>query len=115
MAQGILVRDIIQRDTTANRPAASSVSIGTLFYDTILSIMYRSNGTTWDSVEGTSGQAAIQFKDEGSNLGTSGTATSIDFIGSGVTASRISNAITVSFSGSGISEELALAYAVALG
>lgn len=107
MAQGILVRDIHQRDTLANRPTASSVSIGTLFFDTTNSILYRSNGTTWDSVEGTGGQASLQFKDEGSNLGTSGTVTSIDFVGSGVTATRSVDAITVNVSagGSGLTQE----------
>lgn len=49
----------------------------------------------------TTGQAGIQFKDEGSNLGTSGTATSVDFVGSGVTATRVSNAITVTIPGGG--------------
>lgn len=47
------------------------------------------------------GQAAIQFEDEGSNLGTSGTVTELDFVGSGVTATRASNKVTVSISGGG--------------
>lgn len=44
------VRDIIQRGTTAAQPAATAVDVGTLYYDTTLSKLYRSNGTTWDSV-----------------------------------------------------------------
>lgn len=47
------------------------------------------------------GQAAIQFEDEGVNLGTSGTATEIDFTGAGVTASRATNKITVNIPGGG--------------
>lgn len=40
-------------------------------------------------------QDEIQFKDEGVNLGTAGTVTSVDFIGSGVTATRLLNEVTV--------------------
>lgn len=46
-------------------------------------------------------QIGIQFKDEGSNVGTSGAITSIDFVGTGVTASAIGNALTVTVSGGG--------------
>lgn len=42
-----------------------------------------------------SAQAAIQFKDEGSNLGTSGTATSFNVIGDGAVLSRSSNDLTL--------------------
>lgn len=45
--------DVIQRGTNAARPAASAVPVGTLYYDTTNSSLGRSNGTTWDSVEGT--------------------------------------------------------------
>lgn len=47
-------------------------------------------------------QAGLQYKDEGSDLGTSGTATVVDFVGAGVTASRVSNAVTVTVPSSGI-------------
>lgn len=47
------------------------------------------------------GQAAIQFKDEGSNLGTSGTVTAVNFTGAGVTASRATNTVTVNVPVSG--------------
>lgn len=59
--------------------------------------------TTWEAVAG-SGQAAIQFKDEGSNLGTSGTVDTVDFTGSGVTASRVTNTLTVNIPASGVSD-----------
>lgn len=39
--------------------------------------------------------SAIQFKDEGSNLGTPGTVTSVNFVGSLVAATRSVNEITV--------------------
>lgn len=46
-------------------------------------------------------QAGIQFKDEGSNIGTSGAVTAIDFVGTGVTASHSSGTVTVTISGGG--------------
>ena len=47
------------------------------------------------------GQASIQFQDEGSNLGTAGTATTVNFTGAGVTASRATNTVTVNVPASG--------------
>lgn len=68
-------------------------------------------GFPWSSVTGTptslsgygitDAQKNIQFKDEGTNLGSSGTVESIDFVGSGITATRVGNAITVTASGGG--------------
>lgn len=49
------------------------------------------------------GQAGIQYKDEGTNLGTSGTVDEVDFTGAGVSASRAGNKITVNVAGGGIS------------
>jgi Concanavalin A-like lectin/glucanases superfamily len=46
-------------------------------------------------------QPAIQFKDEGSNIGTSGGATVVDFTGPGVTASHSTGTITVNIAGGG--------------
>ena len=45
------------------------------------------------------GQVGIQYKDEGTNLGTSGTVDEIDFTGAGVSASRAGNKITVNVTG----------------
>jgi alpha-tubulin suppressor-like RCC1 family protein len=45
-------------------------------------------------------QTAIQFKNEGSNLGTSGTVSAIDFVGSSVTASVVGPALTVNITSS---------------
>jgi hypothetical protein len=50
---------------------------------------------------GSGGQAAIQFEDDGTNLGTPGTVTEVDFTGTGVTASRATNKITVNIPGGG--------------
>jgi hypothetical protein len=50
---------------------------------------------------GGSGQAALQFKDETVNLGTSGTATSLNCSGAGITCSRAVNEITVTVPGGG--------------
>jgi len=44
--------DVIRRGTNLARPEASSVAIGTLYYDTDNSSFARSNGTSWESVEG---------------------------------------------------------------
>lgn len=54
-----------------------------------------------DTLEGESNQAGVQFKDEGSNLGTSGTVTTVDFTGAGVTASRDGTVLTVDVAGGG--------------
>lgn len=46
-------------------------------------------------------QDGIQFKDDGSNLGTAGTVTEIDFVGPGVTAARVGNAVSVTINATG--------------
>ena len=46
-------------------------------------------------------QDGIQFKDDGSNLGSSGTVTEIDFVGPGVTAARVGNAVSVTINATG--------------
>lgn len=61
----------------------------------------------WDStVVSGGGQASIQFKDEGSNLGTTGTVTDVNVTGSGATASRSGNAITINIPGGGSTESV---------
>lgn len=47
------LEDVIRRGTNAARPAATAVPVGTLYYDTTNSSLARSNGTAWESVEGT--------------------------------------------------------------
>jgi hypothetical protein len=50
---------------------------------------------------GGGGQASIQFQDTGSDIGTSGTVHTVNFTGSGVTASESSGTVTVNVSGGG--------------
>jgi hypothetical protein len=63
------------------------------------------SGSAWvpdaDNTGGGGGQASVQFQDEGTNLGTSGTADVVNFTGSGVTASRTGNTVTVDIPGGG--------------
>jgi hypothetical protein len=51
------VRDISQRGTTAAKPAANSVDVGSLYFDTDLGKMQRSNGTSWEDCAETVGAA----------------------------------------------------------
>lgn len=44
-------------------------------------------------------QAKIQFADEGVNLGTDGTVVELDFVGAGVTATRVGDIVTVTIPG----------------
>lgn len=50
---------------------------------------------------GAGDQSAIQFKDEGTNIGGLGTVTSVNFTGAGVTASAAAGAVTVNIPGGG--------------
>src|SRR2546428_1121764 len=68
------LQDVIIRDTLANRPAATSVPIGTIFFDTTNSILYRSNGTTWQSIEGVSA-ASLTVKEVDGSPSVSGVTT----------------------------------------
>lgn len=47
------------------------------------------------------GQASIQFQDEGINLGTAGTVTTLNFAGAGITATRVGNTVTVTVATAG--------------
>ncbi len=57
-------------------------------------------------IEAISWQASIQFKDEGSNLGTQGTVTAVDVTGAGATASRSGNTVTINVPGSSSTEAI---------
>jgi len=47
------------------------------------------------------GQTNIQFQDEGSNLGTTGTVDTVNITGTGATASRVGNTVTINVPGGG--------------
>jgi hypothetical protein len=74
----------------------------------------RADGT-WAQPPGTAGgQASIQFRDEGTTIGSLGTINDVNFTGTGVTASVSGNALTVNITGGGgggLSLGLALATA----
>jgi hypothetical protein len=56
------LEDVIRRGTTAAKPAATAVAIGTLYYDTDLSQLQRSNGTSWESVEASTAGSVLTTK-----------------------------------------------------
>lgn len=56
---------------------------------------------TIDASGGGGSQAAIQFEDEGVALGAPGTVDTVDFVGAGVTATRVGDAVTVTIPGGG--------------
>jgi hypothetical protein len=71
-------------------------------WTTTTGVFARINGLTVGPLgTGGGGQAAMQFQDEGSNLGSSGSVDTLDFVGAGVTATRTSNKVTVTISGGG--------------
>ena len=53
-------------------------------------------------------QLSIQFRDEGVALGTAGTVNEMDFVGTGVSATRVGNKITVTINGGGVTDHGAL-------
>ncbi len=78
--------------TVASRPAASVA--GRFWYGTDTSLMYRDNGSTWDTLTlaGAGTGTVTTVKDEGSNLSTA--VVSMDFVGAGVAATG-TTAVTV--------------------
>lgn len=77
-----------KEDETAKLAASRKVFAGTG-----ISLDYTVAGRV--TINSTDSQAAIQWQDEGSNLGTAGTVDTVDFVGAGVTATRASNKVTV--------------------
>jgi len=57
------VRDFIQRGTTAAKPAATAVDVGTLYFDTDLDKLQRSSGSAWEDVEQAAASGAITTSD----------------------------------------------------
>jgi hypothetical protein len=89
--------------TAATLPPATGNLLGDQWYNTTTSVLYEyiSDGSAsyWVDVSGattttnTGVAGTITIKDEGSNLTTA--VTSINFVGAGVTASNVGNAVTV--------------------
>jgi hypothetical protein len=84
-AQSATITQTITDGVTTKAPSSDAV------YDAITPISSAVAGK----------QDGIQFKDDGVNLGTSGTVTSVDFVGPGVTAARVGNAISVTINATG--------------
>jgi hypothetical protein len=45
-------QDYVMRDIAANRPAANSVAVGTLYYSTDVPTLERSDGSSWETMDG---------------------------------------------------------------
>lgn len=77
----------VRRGTTAQQPAANKVVPGTLYYDTTLTSLFRSNGVTWESYSG--GAGSLTYQAAGGSFtwysfGHNGLAADMLFSGTGV-------------------------------
>jgi hypothetical protein len=104
---GTQATTLLDTFTTALKGLAPASGGGTINY-------LRADGT-WAQPPGTAGgQASIQFRDEGTTIGSLGAINDVNFTGTGVTASVSGNALTVNITGGGgggLSLGLALATA----
>lgn len=81
------------------------------WYKKVRDAINNASVVSWSAVTGTpttlagygitDAQKGLQFQDEGSNLGASGSATTVNFVGTGVTASRTGDTIKVDVSAGG--------------
>lgn len=92
-----LLTTVNGRGTLAARPAASAANEGYI-YSASDADLYRSNGTSWDTIAST-GSGTITTKDEGATLSTG--VTTLDFVGAGVVASGAGATTTVTIAGGG--------------
>jgi hypothetical protein len=61
-------------------------------------------GNQVTSIASGGSQAAVQFQEEGGNLGSSGDVSTLNFTGTNITASRIGNTVTVAVAGGGVTD-----------
>lgn len=99
---------LVQPDIYRGDVAPVARRVGDMWMDTsggteILKRATSVSPTVWEAVDSGGGgsQAALQFQDEGINLGAAGTVDTVDFTGSGVVASRIGNVVTLVITGGG--------------
>lgn len=97
---------------TDTRQGGSSVESAGLAPDAVTMAWTITQSTRWAlaAVEikgitsgGSGDQSGIQFEDEGVDLGLPGTVDEVDFVGDGVTATRVGNKVTVTIPGTGSS------------
>jgi len=88
--------------TTLSGVASNATNLGTFAGSTIIDNQTNKQAlqALETAVEGK--HTNIQFQEEGSNLGTAGTVTTLNFVGSNVTAARSSDTVTVTVSSSSI-------------
>ena len=68
------LEDVIQRGTAAAKPAATAVAVGTLYYVTDTNELQRSNGASWESVEGAGGSGGTTYSSAYASRPAAGTA-----------------------------------------
>jgi hypothetical protein len=79
---------------------ASAVNNNIALFDGTTGKLIKDSGTALSAK-----QNSIQFQDEGSNLGASGTATTLNFVGPGVTTSRVGDVVTATIAGGTTAQE----------
>lgn len=82
----IRLGQLLVDESVAGAPLKSCTSLSPLTYTTV-------------GIGGA--QAALQFEDEGIALGAPGTVNTVDFVGAGVTAARVGDAVTVTIGAGG--------------
>lgn len=91
---------ILGPDTHTNRPTATAVPAGAVYACTTDSKLEQSNGSAWsDYFSGGVGGSSLTVDDEGTPLATA--ATTLDFVGAGVTASGTGATKTITIPGGG--------------
>lgn len=95
------IRDVIQRDTRANQPAATAVDVGTLYFVTVEDVIERSNGTTWETYSGAGGGGAALTVEEIDGTPTVANVTKIK-VTNGALTDNTGGVVTVTTSGASV-------------